>query len=282
LGSLSRSYAHPCPSPDHTADATLKALGAALSEQGAWLAADAESLQRLLEVMLGANDEPTQQLAGYALPSADAAGLGTALLAAADAEAAAAAAISRLSGSGSAAAVAAYVARLLLALAMEWAPAGQLLACCQRLLAGAASMRAPVGDSPQAQQRSLLLSDAASCFTARRMELLLQQHAGEAATATLLHTWCGLLEPTGAAWTAGARLAALQQVEGRVFALLPAEARSNCLKVRISRKVKQSVSQSGRQAGRQACLTCGCFKTSLSGPHYNTRCSLLCQLANAD
>ena len=200
--------------------------------------------------MLGANVEPTQQLAGYALPPADAAGLGTALLAAAEAEAAAAAAASSRGSSGCAAAAAAHTARLLLGLAAEWTPAGQLLASCQRLLAGASGMRVPAGDSPQAQQRSLLLTEAATCFTASRLETLLQQQEGEqtggAATAAVLQTWCGLLEPSGAAGTAGARLAALRQVEGRVFALLPAEVQAQCLEVSLRNNL--------RSAG-QACLT---------------------------
>ena len=207
------------------ADTACKTLGAALAEQSAWLAADADAAQRLFEVLLGADDEPPQQLAPYALPSADAAGLGSALLAAAEAEAAAAGG----SGGGSSA-VALHVARQLLAFAVEWAPAEQLLASCQKLLAAGAAVAAPAAGSPEAAEREGLLSQAAACFTARRLEQLLQgpQSAG---TAAVLDAWCALLEPTGAAGAAPARLAALQQVQQRPFELLPTALQGRCLKV---------------------------------------------------
>lgn len=213
--------------PCRPADAACKALGAALAEQSAWLAADAEAARHLFEVLLGADDEPPEQLAPYALPSAEAASLGGALLAAAEAEVAAAGSSGRGGG-----APALHVARQLLGFAVEWAPAEQLLASCQALLAGAAATAAPAAGSPEAVEREGLLSEAAACFTARRLEALLQGPQS-AATAAVLDAWCGLLEPAGAAGAAPARLAALRQVEQRPFELLPASLQGRCLKVRL-------------------------------------------------
>lgn len=215
--------------PHFAADSASKALGAALAGQAAWLSADAEAVQRLLEVLLGADNEPTAELAGYVLPPADAASLGSALLAAAEAEVAAAAAAG--SRSGGLIATALHVARTLLGFAVKWAPAAQLLAACQRLLAGGTALPAGAPGSPEAVQREGLLADAAACFTASRMEQLLSEPQA-AATAVVLDTWCSLLAPAGAAGAAAARLAALQQVEPRVYELLPLDVQGRCLKVR--------------------------------------------------
>ena len=60
--------------------------------------------------------------------------------------------------------------------------------------------------------------------------------------------WRKAMGPGGAIalGTAGARLAALRQVEGRVFALLPAEVQAQCLEASLRNNL--------RSVG-QACLT---------------------------
>lgn len=201
-------------------------LGAALAEQSSWLAADAEAAQRLFEAMLGADDEPPQQLVPYTLAAADAGSLGSALLAAAEAEAAAAAS----SGRGGAA-VALHVTRQLLAFVAPWAASEQLLVACQRLLAGAAAVGAPAVGSPAAQQQEGLLADAAACFTAQRLEQVLQGPQS-ATSATIVDTWCSLMEPSGAGGAAAARLSVLRQASQRTFQLLPSDRQGRCLKVR--------------------------------------------------
>ncbi len=201
-------------------------LGAALAEQAAWLAADADAAQQLFEVMLGADDEPRQQLAPYALAPADAQSLGSALLAAAKAEVAAAGG----SGGRGGAVVSLCTARQLLAFVVPWAAAEQLLASCQRLLAGAAAVGAPALGSPAAQQQEGLLAETAACFTARRLEQVLQGPQS-AATATIVGTWCALMEPSAVAGAAAARLSALRQANQHVFELLPSDLQGRCLKV---------------------------------------------------
>lgn len=201
-------------------------MSAAVAEQSAWLAADAEAVQCLFEVLLGADDDPPQQLAQYALATADVESLGSALLAAAEAEAAAAGGSER-----GGAAVALHITRQLLAFVVPWAPSQQLLVTCQRLLAGAAAVGAPAVGSPAAQQQEGLLAEAAACFTARRLEQVLQEPQS-AGTAAIVDTWCSLMEPSKVDGAATSRLSALQQANQRIFELLPGGLQARCLKVR--------------------------------------------------
>ncbi|KAL4423978.1 hypothetical protein ABPG75_001279 [Micractinium tetrahymenae] len=223
-----------------------KQLAAALSEQAELLTADSEGLQRLVEALLGANEEAPPALVGCALAPSDAAGLGSALLAAAEEQGAGAAAAGR---NASAAATAAYVARLLLELAAEWAPAAQLLGAASRLLASGGRVRAPAAGSLEAQQKEALLVAAASCFTAPRLEVLAQQPAGGEAAAAL-DAWSRLLDPSGLLPAAG-RLAVLRQVQERFFALLPADVQGRCLKA-LLRAASKDDDEGCRAAARAA------------------------------
>lgn len=208
------------------AESASKGLSAALAGQAAWLAADSEAAQRLIEAMLGTDDEPGQELSSCVLPSADAASLGAALLAAAEAEAATA------GDRASVTATALHVARALLGFAFEWAPAERLLEAAQKLLAAGSALPAGAPGSQEAQQREGLLTEAAACFTAGRLEALLRQQKAASAAAGVLDTWCSLLAPWGAGGIAAARLAALRQVQPATYDLLPAEVQGRCLKVR--------------------------------------------------
>lgn len=203
-----------------------KQLASALSGQAELLAADPEGLQRLVEALLGAGEEPAGALAGCALAPGDAAGLGGALLAAAEEQAGAAATAGR---NAAAAATAAYSARLLLGLAAEWAPPAQLLGVASRLMASGGRMRGAAPSSPEAEQKDALLVAAAGCFTAPRLEAVAQQAAGSEAAAAL-GAWCRLLDPSSRL-PAAARLALLRQVQERFFCLLPADVQGRCLKV---------------------------------------------------
>ncbi|PRW61623.1 hypothetical protein C2E21_0211 [Chlorella sorokiniana] len=227
-------------------DAACKVLGIALAEQASWLAADAEAAQQLFEAVLGADDEPTQQLAPYVLGAADAQSLGSVLLAAAEVEVAAAAG----SGGRRDAAVALYVARQLLAFVVPWAPAEQLLASCQKLLAGAAAVGTPAPGSAAAQEQDALLAEAAVCFTAQRLEQVLAG-PGTAAAAAVVDTWCSLMEPAAAESAAAARLSALQQANQRIFELLPSSLQGRCLKV-LLRVASKDADESCRAAARAA------------------------------
>lgn len=224
LSAFERSL--PAPAPDPCAEAASKLFSAAVAEQSSWLVADAEAVQCLFEVLLGADDDPPPQLAQYALATADAKSLGSTLLAAAEAEAAAAGSNER-----SAAAVALHITRQLLAFVVPWAPPEQLLVTCQRLLAGAAAVGAPAVGSSTAQQQEGLLVEAAACFTARRLEQVLQGPQS-AATGAIVDTWCSLMEPSEADGAATSRLSALQQANQHIFELLPSGFQARCLKVR--------------------------------------------------
>ncbi|KAL4421861.1 hypothetical protein ABPG77_001343 [Micractinium sp. CCAP 211/92] len=239
------ALAHACAQllqADELSARARKQLVSALLEQAELLVADSEGLQRLVEALLGAGEEASAALAGCALAPGDAAGLGGALLAAAEEQAGAAAAAGR---NAAAAATAAYVARQLLGLAAEWAPAAQLLGAASRLLASGARIRAAALGSPEGEQKEGLLVAAAACFTAPRLEALARQAAGEEAGAAL-EAWCCMLDPSSRL-PAGARLAVLRQVEERFFSLLPAAQQGRCLKALL-----RAASRDGDEACRAA------------------------------
>lgn len=190
------------------------------------LEADAEAARHILAVLLAGDGEPSSAMVHHSLPPAEAASLRGALLEMAVAQAVAAGSYH----DGSMAVTAAHTAHSLLEWLADCTPAQDLLLACHKMIAAAQALPARPADSPAAQERELLLTAASACFTAQRMEALVQQGSAEH-TAAVLTTWCELLQPGSTIGTVGGRLAALKGLQGRTFAVLPPDVQGCCLEV---------------------------------------------------